>query len=187
MKAGRGGFGVIPVFEEHIAALDSNLTGGGGFGDRLMLLVKQLHLNSGQRLSDTSGPAFAPVGVGQCHTNLSHAVTFQQYLAGQALPALKYLHRAGGRARDIEAHVRKATGNGAAVSSVHVDQIVDELYVDGGHRHKHSEDAPCYLVTKTLQVQLGHQVNRGARPQGTTEHVDDAVDVVQGQEQGNDI
>ena len=41
--------------------------------------------------------------------------------------------------------------------------------------------------TKTLQVQLGHQVNRGARPQSTTEHIDDAMDVVQGQKQGDDI
>ena len=69
-----GSFFIGPVLEENVVALDANLAGYVFLGDRIILFIEELRLDTWQRLANMSGPALAVVGIRNAHADLCHAV-----------------------------------------------------------------------------------------------------------------
>ena len=66
-------------------------------------------------------------------------------------------------------------------------EVLDQLDIDGRHSHEHAVGVLLHLGRYPRDVEFGKQMDGGARPQSATEDVDDAVKMVQRQEQGNRV
>ena len=186
-KALAGGFLVAPVFEEHVFALDADFAGIALAGDGPMVVIEQLHLDSRQRLADVARAPLALIGIGDAHADFGHAVALEQHLAGEFAPLFEQLDRAGRRAGNVQPHGLEARAGRGGGFRVPLFEILDQLDVDRGHRHEHIVSSRRDPGGDLRQIEPGEQIHPRPRPQPATEDVDDAVNVMQRQEQRDDV
>ena len=86
---------ITPVLQKDGRALDSNLAGRALPGDDIALLIYQLHRDIGQRLPHIARAPLTPIGIGERHTDLCHAVALQEHLPCEIPPLFKHLDRTG--------------------------------------------------------------------------------------------
>ncbi|CAI8325439.1 MAG: Uncharacterised protein [Halieaceae bacterium] len=94
-KAGLCRLRITPVLQKDGRALDPNLAWRALPGDDIALLIHQLHRDIGQRLPHIARAPLTPIGIGERHADLCHAVAFQEHLPCEIPPFLKHFDGAG--------------------------------------------------------------------------------------------
>ena len=182
-----GGPLVIPIALKDGLAPHPNLSRHGFLFDGLIVFVEKLRHHARKGLAHESRSPLAVVRIGNGHAGFRGAVAFQQRLAGQLLPARKDPRRAGGRAGNVQPHSLESVAYCLALRSGKRFDMLNQLHVNSGHRHEHGEDASGDLLAQPDRIQLRHRMHGCAAPQRATQHIDNAVQVMQRQKKRNAV
>ena len=135
----------------------------------------------------TSSPSFSVVRIRYPHANFGHPVSLQQNLASQFLPLLKQFYRTGCRAGDVETHILESIADTLDFFFINAVEILNQLYIDSGHRHKYIIGASCHFLCNLWNIKLGKKMDSCSCPQTTTQNINNSVNMVEGEKKRNDI
>ena len=136
-----------------------------------------------QRGADRSGTPLVVQRVRQGHADLRHAVPFEQCMAGDLAPALEDGHRQRGRSRHHEAKPPAPLTSGPSHRTWRRVPGLDQPVVDRRDRGEHGHVTRREPGPDGFSVEARKHLARRAAPQRRRQDVDDAVDVMQRQDQ----
>ena len=135
------------------------------------------------RRADKSRPPLSVERVRQRHAQLGHAVALQERVAGDLSPAFEWPHRKRGRPRHHQAHAAAAFAARALHRGRRRVPRLNQPVVDGRHGGEDGDVARRQAGPRGFGLELRQDLAARARGERAAEHVDDAVHVMERQDE----